>query len=108
MPWKWFGVRIVSTDITTNTKKCIVVNDGQMVLTRWFAKMISVPTEKGRTMDKELAIEILKAVACCSLPELHCYECPLWDTKKHKCRPWTDDEVRDAVHTLNGERKDNG
>jgi hypothetical protein len=58
-------------------------------------------------MDRELAIEILKAVACCSLPELHCYECPLWDTKKHKCRPWTDDEVREAVHTLNGERKDN-
>ena len=55
--------------------------------------MISVPTEKGRTMDKELAIEILKAVACCSLPELHCYECPLWDTKKHKCRPWTDEPI---------------
>jgi hypothetical protein len=51
------GVRIVSTDITTNTKKCIVVNDGQMVLTRWFAKMISVPTEKGKTMDKYTATE---------------------------------------------------
>ena len=56
-------------------------------------------------MDRELAIDILKAVACCALPELHCYECPLWDTKKHKCRPWTDDEVRDALHTLDGERR---
>ena len=56
-------------------------------------------------MDRELAINILKALACCSLPELHCYECPLWDTKKHKCRPWTDDEVRDALRTLDGERR---
>jgi hypothetical protein len=56
-------------------------------------------------MDRELAINILKAVACCALPELHCYECPLWDTKKHKCRSWTDDEVRDALRTLDGERR---
>jgi hypothetical protein len=57
-------------------------------------------------MDREQAIDILKAIACCSLPELHCYECPLWDCKKHKCRPWTNDEVREAVRVLNGERRE--
>lgn len=69
---------------------------------------ISVPTEKGKTMDKEFAIAILKAVACCSTMGLYCCDdCPLWDKEKCNCRPWTDDEVREAVHTLNGERKDN-
>ena len=58
-------------------------------------------------MDREQAINILKALACCSVTELHCYECPLWDTKKHKCRSWTNEEVCEAVHTLYGERKDN-
>lgn len=58
-------------------------------------------------MDKEFAIAILKAVACCSTRELSCFDCPLWDNKTSKCRPWTDDEVTEAVHTLNGERKDN-
>lgn len=53
-------------------------------------------------MDKELAIDILKAVACCSVRELHCYDCPLWDEKTHRCRPWSDDEVYEAVHVLNG------
>lgn len=58
-------------------------------------------------MDKELAINILIAVAVCSFTGLYCYECPLRDNEKGKCRPWTDDEVRDAVHTLNGERRTN-
>ena len=58
-------------------------------------------------MDRETAIDILKAVACCSVRELHCYECPFWDDKKNDCRAWTDEEARDAVRTLNGERKDN-
>ena len=58
-------------------------------------------------MDREFAIAILKAVACCSTHDLSCYECPLFDKETHKCRPWNDDEVVDAVHTLNGERKNN-
>jgi hypothetical protein len=58
-------------------------------------------------MDREFAIEILIALACCSVTELHCIdECPLYDREKYKCRPWTDDEVREAVRVLNGERKD--
>ena len=63
-------------------------------------------------MDKELAINILIAVAVCSTTGLICYECPLWDKEKCTCRPWADDEVRDAVHTLSrelsGERKGDG
>jgi hypothetical protein len=56
-------------------------------------------------MDKELAINILIAVAVCSVTGLYCDECPLWGNEKGKCRPLTDDEVRDAVHTLNRERR---
>ena len=56
-------------------------------------------------MDKDLATNILIAVACCTVAELRCYDCPLWDNDTRRCRPWTDDEVRDAVHTLNGERR---
>ena len=56
-------------------------------------------------MDKEQAIDILKALACCSLPELHCYECPRWDCKKHKCSSWTDEEIIEAIRVLNGERR---
>ena len=52
-------------------------------------------------MDRDLAIDILKAVACCSISELHCYECSLWDDEKHSCRPWTDEEVTEAVRVLN-------
>lgn len=60
-------------------------------------------------MDRELAIEILIALACCSVTKLHCIgDCPLYDIDKNICRPWTDDEVREAVRVLNGERKDNG
>jgi hypothetical protein len=58
-------------------------------------------------MDRDFAIAILKAVACCSTSALSCYECPLYEKETHRCRPWHDDEVVDAVRTLNGERKDN-
>ena len=58
-------------------------------------------------MDRDFAIAILKAVACCSTASLFCYECPLFEKETHICRPWTDSEVTEAVHTLNGERKDN-
>lgn len=56
-------------------------------------------------MDRELEINILKALACCTVTELHCYECPLWDGEKHKCRPWTDAEIVVAVRTLNAEKE---
>jgi hypothetical protein len=59
-------------------------------------------------MNRDLAINILKAVACCSTHDLSCYECPLFDKETHKCRPWHDSEVVEAVHTLNEERKDDG
>lgn len=58
-------------------------------------------------MDREFAVEILIALACCSVTELHCLEdCPLYDREKCNCRPWTDDEVREAVYVLNGERSE--
>ena len=56
--------------------------------------------------DRDLAIELLKAVACCTVRELHCYDCPLYD-ETGRCRPWTDEEVAQAVRTLNGERNTN-
>ena len=60
-------------------------------------------------MDRNFAIEILIALACCSVTNLHCIDnCPLYDVDRHACRPWTDDEVREAVYALKGERKDNG
>lgn len=57
-------------------------------------------------MDRDLAIDILKALACCSNEELTCGECPLWDNSKSKCRPWTDEEVAEAVRVLNKEEQD--
>lgn len=60
----------------------------------------------GKGMGRDFAIEILKAHACCSVTELHCdCDCPLWDKEKGCCRAWTDEEVREAVHLLNGERR---
>lgn len=58
-------------------------------------------------MDKDFAINILMAIACCSVRELSCYECPLWSDGTRRCRPWTDDEAVEAVRLLNGERKGN-
>lgn len=57
-------------------------------------------------MTKNLAIKLLKAVACCSTAELTCEECPLYD-EHDGCRPWTTEEVTDAVRFLNKEA-DNG
>lgn len=56
-------------------------------------------------MDREQAIEILIALGCCTEPELLCNECPLWDDKKLKCRPWMDEEVVEAVRLLNKEKE---
>lgn len=55
-------------------------------------------------MNKDLAIKLLMAVACCSVTELKCYDCPLLE-KDGRCRPWRDKEVEEAVRTLNRERR---
>ena len=52
-------------------------------------------------MTITLAIDILKALACCSTTTLTCGDCPLWDNKTSKCRPWTTEEVTEAVMVLN-------
>lgn len=53
-------------------------------------------------MDKHTAIQILKALACCSFSELRCGDdCPRWDAATGKCKNWTIDEVVEAVRTLN-------
>ena len=51
-------------------------------------------------MEKYEAISILKALACCSISELHCYECPMWD-EVGECKSWTDADVVTAIRTLN-------
>ena len=57
-------------------------------------------------MDRAFAVEILKAVACCSVTELYCTDCPLYEREEKKCRPWQDEEVVEAVRVLN-KRSDN-
>jgi hypothetical protein len=59
-------------------------------------------------MDKDFAIDILMAIACCSVSELHCFECPLWNDEIDLCRPWQDEEAVEAVRLLNKERRANG
>lgn len=56
-------------------------------------------------MDREQAVDVLIALGCCSMTGLYCYECPLWDKQKEKCRPWADDEVVEAVRLLNKEKE---
>jgi hypothetical protein len=51
-------------------------------------------------MENYEAINILKALACCSSNELHCDECPMW-SEKSECMSWTDEDVVEAVRTLN-------
>lgn len=55
-------------------------------------------------MNKQVAIEILVALACCSVPELYCTECPLF-REDDGCRAWRDEEVVEAVRFLNKERE---
>ena len=61
-----------------------------------------------KAMDRNFAIEILKAMACCSITGLRCDECPFYveDPELERgaeCRSWTDAEVIEAVRVLNGE-----
>lgn len=58
-------------------------------------------------MDREQAVDILIALACCTVTELRCEECPLWDAQRQKCLSWIDEEVVEAVRLLNKEA-DNG
>jgi hypothetical protein len=50
-------------------------------------------------MDKKTAQEMLMAVSCCTIIELRCYDCPLYEDDG-RCRPWTDSEVAEAVRVL--------
>lgn len=51
-------------------------------------------------MNKNEAIKILMAVACCSMTELHCCDCPMYDKNKVKCCNWSNEEVVEAVLML--------
>lgn len=55
-------------------------------------------------MKSNEAIDILKALACCSSNELYCDECPMWNNKG-ECMSWTNEDVVEAVRTLNKESK---
>lgn len=50
-------------------------------------------------MNKKKARNILMALACCSVSELRCGDCPLYEEDGH-CRPWTKEEVVEAVRLL--------
>lgn len=52
-------------------------------------------------MTKKLAVNLLKAAACCSTYGLSCLECPLYNDGE--CRPYTDEEIIEAVRFLNRE-----
>lgn len=50
-------------------------------------------------MNKKRAQELLIALACCTVTELRCYDCPLHE-EDGRCRPWTDGEIVEAVRVL--------
>lgn len=59
-------------------------------------------------MNKQEAVEVLMALACCSLTGLTCEDCPRAVSTEDEdvifgedtCRSWSDDEVVEAVHVL--------
>lgn len=55
-------------------------------------------------MNERLAIEILVALACCTVTELYCTECPLF-REEGGCRSWRNEEVSEAVRFINKERE---
>lgn len=61
-------------------------------------------------MDKQTALEILIANACCSSLALTCEECPLYDPKESddlvSCRDFSDAEVAKAVKVMKGMNSD--
>lgn len=50
-------------------------------------------------MNKKTAQNILMAVACCSITELRCIDCPRYG-EDGMCGSWTKAEVVEAVRTL--------
>ncbi len=51
-------------------------------------------------MNRDEAVDILMAYACCHVKELICADCPMWVKNKEKCDAWTDDDVVEAVRYL--------
>ena len=59
-------------------------------------------------MNKQEAIDILMALACCTVAGLSCEECPRYVPdadedvllSENDCISWSDDDVVEAVHTL--------
>lgn len=49
----------------------------------------------------DLAVNLLKAVACCGTIGLSCLDCPRFDG--NECKGYTDEEVIEAVRFLNKE-----
>lgn len=59
-------------------------------------------------MNKDKAIKDLIALACCTVGDLSCLECPRYEEYEDeefggKCLGWTDNDMIKAVKVLNGE-----
>lgn len=56
-------------------------------------------------MKERAATKALIALACCSVSELQCNQCPYYNPREADdsecCRPWTNEEVTEAVNVLN-------
>ena len=56
-------------------------------------------------MREKAAARALIALACCSVSGLQCDQCPYYDPHEADnlecCRPWTNEEVTEAVSVLN-------
>ena len=60
-------------------------------------------------MDEKRALELLLAYVYCSIPELLCEDCPMYDTSGNEsalmgCKLWQHEEVVEAVRFLRKER----
>lgn len=57
-------------------------------------------------MDKQTALEILIANACCSSMGLTCEDCPFYDPKEDDnlecCKDFSDAEIVEAVKVMKG------
>ena len=58
-------------------------------------------------MNKKEALDILLAVACCSLADVNCKDCPRLGVDatandELQCSPWMDTEAEAAIKTLKG------
>lgn len=57
-------------------------------------------------MTVKEAQDVLIALACCSMEKLACSDCPL-EGENDTCDAWTDEDVAEAVRTLQGTRAEN-